>query len=75
MAKITPISEHFQHFLAEMKEFSGAICMGRRSWRGSGFSSCSQSGNETAFRAGVDMSGGRVNGGITATATTSARTC
>ncbi len=27
MAKITPVSEHFQHFLAEMKEsFWGHLC-------------------------------------------------
>jgi transposase-like protein len=32
MAKIIPITEHFQHFLAEMKEsFWGGACMDRRS--------------------------------------------
>ena len=34
MAKIIPIDEHFQHFLAEMKESFWRTCMGRRAGRG-----------------------------------------
>ncbi len=49
MAKIIPITEHFQHFLAEMKESFWAIRTGRRNERGSGFSSCSRSGSATGF--------------------------
>jgi len=52
MAKIIPITEHFQHFLAEMKESSGAISMGRRNGRGSDFLSCSRSGSGIGFRGG-----------------------
>ena len=37
MAKVTAISEHFQHFLAEMKESFGGICSRRRSWPGTVF--------------------------------------
>jgi hypothetical protein len=62
MAKIIPITEHFQHFLAEMKKVSGAICMGRRGKRGSGFSSCSRSGSATGFP-GRDAMDGRAGGG------------
>ena len=50
MAKIIPISEHFQHFLAEMKESFWAICTDRPSWLGKGFSSWNRSASETDFR-------------------------
>ena len=71
MAKIIPITEHFQHFLAEMKESFWAIYMGRRGKRGNSFSSCSRSGNGTGSRAGDAMSGGAGNGEFTATGITS----
>ena len=38
MAKIIPIREHFQHFLAEMKEFLGRANGQKRGKRGSSFS-------------------------------------
>jgi hypothetical protein len=37
MAKIIPITEHFQHFLAEMRESFWGACTGRRSKRGNSF--------------------------------------
>ena len=34
MAKVTPISEHFQHFLAEVKEtFWGDLCGTQLAWK------------------------------------------
>ncbi len=58
MAKVTEISEHLQHFLAEMKESFWGICMGRRKWSGSGFSSCNRSGSGTGTRCERSTSAG-----------------
>jgi hypothetical protein len=69
MAKIISITEHFQHFLSEMKE--SAICTDRRNWHGSDFSSCNRSENGTGFRAGGDTSVGEAKGATIATATMS----
>jgi hypothetical protein len=69
--KIIPITEHFQHFLADMKKrVSGGTCTGRPSKHGNGFSSCSRSGSATDFAAGDSMSGGEGNGESIAMATT-----
>jgi hypothetical protein len=68
MAKIIPITEHFQHFLADLKESSGAMFTARRNWRGKVFWSRSRSGSEIVFRAGDGMNEGRGSGGIIATA-------
>ena len=67
MAKTIPITEHFQHFLAEMKESFGGICTGRHSKRGNSFSSCSRSGNGIAIQAGGGTNGGRADGESIAT--------
>jgi hypothetical protein len=49
MAKIIPITEHFQHFLAEMKESFWGDLSGQTQRRGSGFSNCRRSGRATGF--------------------------
>jgi hypothetical protein len=71
MGKIIPITEHFQHFLAEMKESFCGDLYGRRGKRGSGFSSCSRSGSATGFPGRNAMNGGAGGGASIATATTS----
>ncbi len=69
MAKVTPISEHFQHFLAEMMSFWGGL-YGQTKLAWQKFFEL-RSGNGTAFRAGGGMNGGGASDGIIATATTS----
>ena len=71
MAKVTPISEHFQHFLAEMKETFWGDLMGRPSWRGSSSSSCNRSGSAIAFPALSATNGGVAGAASIVTATTS----
>ncbi len=71
MAKIIPITEHFQHFLAEMKESFWGDLYGqtRQAWQK--FLSCTRSGSATASRAGRGTSVDGGNDELTATATMS----
>jgi hypothetical protein len=62
MAKIIPIREHFQHFLAELKESFWGICTDKRSGPGSSFSRPTRCGSGTAMRCGIRTSGGRAAG-------------
>ena len=57
MAKIIPITEHFQHFLSELKESFWGDLYG-------------ETISGTGFPVGDVMSGGRGNGVATATAAT-----
>jgi hypothetical protein len=71
MAKIIPITEHFQHFLAEMKESFWGDLYGqtRQAWQQ--FFELQSERQRDRFPAGGGMSGGGEKGGSTATATTS----
>jgi hypothetical protein len=45
MAKVTPITEHFQHLVAELKESLGGTCRGKRREQPAGWLLCYQSDN------------------------------
>ena len=71
MAKIIPITEHFQHFLAEMKESFWGDLYGqtRQAWQQ--FFELQSERQLTGSLAGDGMSGGGESGAATATGTTS----
>jgi hypothetical protein len=54
MAKIIPITEHFQHFLSELQESFWGDLYGQK--HGRSFSNCNRSGNATGLRVGAAMS-------------------
>ena len=72
MAKVTPITEHFQHFVSELKESFWGDLQGQvqQSMRRL-FSSCCRSGNATCTWS-AHGTAGRSRARTTATATTSA---
>ena len=47
MAKVTPITEQFQHFVSELKESFGETCKGRCKEACAGCLRCCRSGNAT----------------------------
>ena len=68
MANIIPITEHFQHFLAEMKESFWSDLYGQtRQALQQFFSNCNRSDNATGFRARGSMSDRGGNGATIAT--------
>ena len=71
MAKIVPITEHFQHFLAEMKESFWGDLYGQTRRRGNSFSSCSRNESGTGSPGRDAMNGGEGGGASIATAITS----
>ena len=71
MAKVTPITEHFQHFLSEMKESFWGDLQGETQLAWKRFSSCSRSGSATVYMASSATNGRRGRGRTIATATTS----
>jgi hypothetical protein len=58
MAKIIPIPEQFQHFLAEMKESFWGDLHGQTQLAWQRFLSCSRSGSATGIRGRDAMNGG-----------------
>jgi len=71
MAKVTPITEHFQHFVSELKEGFWDDLQGEVQRSGAGCSSCCRNGKATcAWSAHGTV--GRSRGRIIATATMNA---
>ena len=68
MAKIIPISEHFQHFLAEVKESFWGDLYGQTKLAWQRFSSCSRSASGAAIPAPGTMNRGAAGAKCIATA-------
>ncbi len=72
MAKVTPISEHFQHFLEEMKETFWGDVYGQTKLAGERFFELQSERQRDRFSGADDATnGGGTDGASIATATTS----
>src|SRR2546422_11702732 len=71
MAKVTPISEHFQHFLGEMKESFWGDLNGQTKLAWQRFFELQSKRQRDRFSGWGRDNGERARGAITATATTS----
>ena len=71
MAKIIPITEHFQHFLAEMKESFWGDLYGQTKQAWQQFFELQSERQRHRFSGWGGSNGGGESGGITATVTTS----